>query len=298
MNYYENIKEILINNEVTKKVKDYSKNKSDLESYYNVGKLLVEAQGGEARAKYGEGLIKKFSLKLTDELGKKYSVTLLKYMRKFYLLQKSQTLSDQITWSHYMELLPLKDIYEIKYYINQIKKYNLSIRELREKIKNKEYERLPEATKSKINTYKETKIQDLVKHPIIINSNGKEILSEKILQKLILENIENFLKELGNGFSYVASEYKIKVGDRYNYLDLLLFNIIYNCYVVVELKVTELRKEYFGQIQVYMNYIDKHLKTDNMNNTIGILLVKENNEYVLYSSDGNIITRTFKLTNN
>ena len=103
------------------------------------------------------------------------------------------------------------------------------------------------------------------------------------------------MKQLGNGYSFIDSEYKIKIDNNYNYIDILLYNINFNCYVVVELKVTELKKEYFGQIQVYMNYIDKHLKTNNQNRTKGILLVKENNNYVLYSSDGNIITRSFKL---
>ena len=101
----------------------------------------------------------------------------------------------------------------------------------------------------------------MVKNPILIknNFNYKEI-SEKVLKKLIFENIESFMNELGNSFCFVGSEYKIKIGDRYNYIDLLLFNIEYNCYVVIELKVTELKKEHIGQIQVYMNYIDNNLK--------------------------------------
>ena len=117
MNYYNEIKDILINNEVTKRVKEYSKNKSDLDSYYNVGKLLVEAQGGETRAKYGDGLIKEYSKRLTSELGKGYSTRNLKNMRKFYLFQKGQTMSAQLTWSHYCEIFSLINNNEIKYYI-------------------------------------------------------------------------------------------------------------------------------------------------------------------------------------
>ena len=221
MNYYNQIKQELINNETYKKVKDYSKNKSDLNTYYNVGKLLVEAG-----KHYGEGIIKEYSRKLTNELGKGYTPTNLKYMRKFYIFnKKSHTLCDQLAWSHYRTLLYIKDNDKILYYIKLIKEQNLSVRELISKIKNKQYERLDEETKNKL-IHKENKIIDYVKNPILIkNSYDTTLISEKMLKQLILEDIPNFMKELGNGFSFIDSEYKIKVGDRYNYIDLLLFNI-------------------------------------------------------------------------
>ena len=295
MNYYENIKEILVNNEITKRVKDYSKNKSDLDSYYNVGKLLVEAQGGEKRSKYGDGLIKEYSVKLTKELGKKYSLTSLKYMRSFYLfVQKGHAMRDELNITHYRELFCLNDYYEVEYYISLIIKDRLPYRQLREKIKSHEYERLPQETKNKLINKEDHNIQDFVKHPIIINSHGKDIISEKILQCLILENIASFLEELGNGFSYIKNEYKIKIGDRYNYIDLLLYNIIYNCYVVVELKVTELKKEHIGQIEVYMNYIDKNIKTINQDKTIGIIICKKDNHFIMeYCSDKRIYSTNY-----
>ena len=116
------------------------------------------------------------------------------------------------------------------------------------------------------------------------------------MQKLILEDIESFMKELGNSFSFIGSEYKIKLGNQYNYIDLLLFNIEFNCYVVVELKVTELKKEHIGQIQVYMNYIDTNLKRVNQDKTIGIIICKKDNKYVIeYSSDSRIIAREYEL---
>ena len=151
-NYYDEIKNELINNEVYKKVKDYSKNRNELSTYYNVGKLLIEAQGGEDRAKYGDGLIKEYSKRLTKELGKGYSTRSLKNMRKFYLLfEKGQPLAAQLRWSHYCELLPLKDTNEINYYIKITTDQCLSKRQLREKIKNKEYQRLDDNTKLKMN---------------------------------------------------------------------------------------------------------------------------------------------------
>ena len=294
MDYYNEIKNKLINNEVTKRIKDYSKNKSDLDTYYNVGKLL-----SEAGKHYGEGIIKEYSKKLTGELGKNYSITTLKYMRQFYNYIKSQPLADQLnynlTWSHYQELLPLKDVNKINYYISICQKYNLTKRQLREKIKNKEYERLPD--KTKLINNEEFDVKDLIKNPIMIKNNyNYNIISEKILQKLILEDIPSFLKELGNGFTFIDNEYKIKIGDKYNYIDLLLYNIEFNCYVVIELKVTELKKEYIGQIHVYMNYIDNNLKTINQDKTIGIIICKRDNKYILeYCSDKRILSREYEL---
>ena len=138
---------------------------------------------------------------------------------------------------------------------------------------------------------------DFVKNPILIKNNfGYKEISEKVLKKLILENIESFMNELGNSFCFVGSEYKIKIGDRYNYIDLLLFNYEFNCFVVVELKVTELKKEHIGQIEFYMNYIDKNIKSINQNKTIGIIICKKENKYVIeYCSDDRILAREYEL---
>ena len=299
-NYYNEIKNELLNNEVYKRVKDYSKNRNELSTYYNVGKLLIEAQGGEDRAKYGNGLIKEYSARLTKELGKRYSVTTLKYMRMFYLLyKKSPTLSDLLSWSHYKELLSFNDINEINYYINTTERYNLSVRELREKIKNKEYQILDDNTKLKLISKEKMSIGDTIKNPIIIKNKlgiDRENMSEKILQRLILEDIPSFLDELGEGYCFIRNEYKIKINNTYNYIDLLLFNYIYNSFVVVELKVTEVRKEHIGQIQVYMNYIDKHIKNITNNKTIGIIVARRDNHYYIeYSSDKRIYTRDYEI---
>ena len=290
MNYYQNIKDELIKNEVNRRVKTFSINRSDLETYYKVGQLLKEAG-----SRYGDEIIKKYSIKLTNELGKGYSETNLKYYRQFYLYAKSHTLCDDLTWSHYRTLLSLSNDNEINYYINQIKIFNLSTRELKSRIKSKEYERLPESTKNKLINNEEINIQDNIKNPIIINNPlNKEIINEFTLHKLILENIESFMSNLGEYYSFIGSEYKIKIGNRYNYIDLLLFNIEFNCYVVVELKVTELRKEYIGQIEIYMNYIDDNIKRINQNKTLGIIICKINNEFIVkYSSNERIIAREY-----
>ena len=295
MNYYNEIKNELINNEVNRKIKDYSKNRSDLNTYYNVGKML-----SEAGKHYGEGIIKEYSKKLTNELGKNYSVRLLYRILKYYnfiTTAKLPTLSAKLSWSHYDEILRFDDINKIKYYIKRIEEQNLSVRQLRQRIKSNEYERLDESTKNKLITKEEVNVVDFVKNPILIrNSHNYEDISEKVLQKLILEDIEFFMKELGNSFCFIGSEYKIKLDDRYNYIDLLLFNIEYNCYVVLELKVTELKKEHIGQIQVYMNYIDSNLRKINQDKTIGIIICKKDNKYVIeYCSDDRIIAREYEL---
>ena len=293
MNYYNEIKTELINNEITKRVKNYSINKSDLTTYYNIGKLL-----SEAGKHYGEGIIKEYSKRLTNEFGTKFGITLLKRIRQFYIvIEKGATMSHQLSWSHYCELLPVNSIDKINYYIKIAEEQNLSVRELREKIKNNEYERLDESTKEKLKEKEKLKLPDLVKNPIRIrNTSDYNEISEKVLQKLILEDIPSFLKELGNGFSFIDSEYKIKIGDRYNYIDLLLYNIKYKCYVVVELKVTELNSNHTGQIQKYMNYIDKNIKSIDDNKTVGIIICKKENKYVIeYCSDDRIIAREYEL---
>lgn len=293
MNYYKEIKEELINNEIKKKVKNYLVNRSDLNTYYNVGKML-----SEAGKHYGDGIIREYSKKLTDDLKMKYDVSSLNKMKKFYILiEKMATVSPKLTYSHYIELLPYDDINKVKYYIRIVENQNLSIRQLREKIKSNEYERLDEETKNKLVNNEIENVTDFAKNPILIKNNTNyENVSEKILQKLILEDIEDFMKELGNSFSFIGSEYKIKLGNRYNYIDLLLFNIEYNCYVVVELKTIELRKEHIGQIEIYMNYIDTNLKKIDQTKTIGIIVCKKDNKYVIeYCSDKRIISRTYEL---
>ena len=295
MNYYEQIKSLLISNEVYKRVKDYSKNKSDINTYYIVGKML-----SEAGKHYGEGIIKDYSKKLKRELNKNYSVRLLYKMLKFYKYasnKKVPTVSAKLSWSHYDEILVFDDFDKISYYVNLIEQHNLSVRQLREKIKSNEYERLPKETKEKLQSKEKAEINDFIPNPILIkNKNNLEIVTEKALKTLILEDIDTFLEELGVGFTYIKSEYKIKIGDRNNYIDLLLFNIKYNSYVVIELKVTEFKVEYISQVQKYMNYVDKNIKEINHNNTIGIMICKKENKFVIeYCSDPRIAIREYEL---
>ncbi|MBR3116726.1 MAG: DUF1016 family protein [Bacilli bacterium] len=221
-------------------------------------------------------------------------------MKKLYNVfsnKKVTTMLTQLTWSHYLLLLSISDYDEIIYYINISKNSNLTQRQLQEKIKSNEYKRIPIESRNKLNKNEILNPNDLIPNPIIIkNRNNYENISEKTLQRLILEDIPLFLEELGTGFTFIKNEYKIKIDDRYNYIDLLLYNIKYKCYVVVELKVTELKKEHTGQIMAYMNYIDKNIKTIEENDTVGIIICKQDNEYVIkYCSDNRIIAREYEL---
>ena len=297
MNYYNEIKNKLIDNEIYEKVKDYSKERNKVITYFEIGELLSKA-GKE----YGKNIIKQYSEKLMVEVGKKYNERNLRYMRKFYEIFsniKWNPTGSKLSWSHYREMLVVKNINAIKYYISICEKTYMTKEQLREKIKSKEYERLDEKAKEKLKTENNIEIEDYIKHPIIIkNTNNYEEISEKTLQKLILEDIPSFLKELGNGFTFIDNEYKIKIGENYNYIDLLLFNIEYNCYCVIELKITELKKEHIGQIQAYMNYINKNLKKINQNDTIGIIICKKENKFILeYCSDSRIYETTYFLVN-
>ena len=301
MNYYNEIKNILIDNSIGRKVREYKSNQKDLESYYNVGKLLVEAQGGEERAKYGNELMKEYSKKLTNELGKGYSVRMLQKMRQFYLLtQKSPPLaakfkSINITWSNICEIMQLKNLEEIEYYLNLSNKLCLTKLELRTKIKSKEYERIDSIIKEKLMKQGEVSVKDKIPDPIVLEGlEYKEKLTEKVVQKWIDENPASFCKSLGEGYSYIESQYKIKIGSNYNYIDILLFNYISNSFVVVEIKVIELKKEHIGQIETYMNYVDANLKKDFHNKTTGILLVRENNKRLIkYINNDGILVRNY-----
>lgn len=246
MNYYDEIKNKLIDNEIYIKVKDFSKEKNTLITHYDVGKLLYEAGSN-----YGEDVIGNFSKKLILEVNKKYNSRTLRRMRQLYLFfekQKWSPMGTKLSISHIRQLFSIKDKNKIIYYANQVEARNLSKRELEEIIKSNEYERLPNKNLL-VNNNDKVEINDLVRNPVIIaNKNNAEVLSERVLSRLILENITSFMKELGTGYSFIDSEYKIKIGGSYHRIDLLLFNIKFNSYVVVELKVTEFKVEYISQV--------------------------------------------------
>ena len=295
LNYLNSIKELIENDIVLKKKHRLIENNYTLNIYFEIGKLIVEAQGDKERAKYGNGLIKEWSKILTNLYGKGYDYTNLSRMRQLYLtFEKVGTVCQQLSWSHYRYILPLENSNKINYYINVSIKQTLSVRQLIEKIKNNEYERLEYKERIEIiNDNKQISIKDMIKNPILIKADKlNDKLSERSLKQFILEKIEEFLLELGYGFTYVGSEYKL---GSYK-CDLLFFNFELNCFIVIELKIRKLKPIDIGQIKYYMNYIDCNIKKNYMNKTIGIILCKEDNNIVIkYCTDERILFSTYKI---
>ena len=216
-------------------------------------------------------------------------------MRKLYLIfEKVGSVPQQLTWTNLYIILSMNEESKRNYYINICVKQNLSSRQLKEKIKNKEYERLEYKDNIElISDNNNLSIKDMIKNPIIIKTEKYvDNLNEKALKSFILEKIEEFLLELGYGFTYVGSEYKL---GKYK-CDLLFYNYELKSFVVIELKIRKLKIGDIGQIKFYMNYIDLNIKKDYMNKTIGIILCRENDEIVIkYITDDSILFSCYKL---
>ena len=291
--YLSNIKTEIINENAKVAAKNYQINNVKLTTNYNIGRELVEAG-----KHYGEGIVKKYASILTKEFGSGYSVSNLKRMRQFYVLfEKGAALPHQLTWSHYKLLLLLKNVEEIKYYIHITKRDNLSKRALAERIKSNEYGRLSTETKESLLNKESLTLVQSVPSPIVLTPNKSyEVYTEKILQEIIYENLDSFMKQLGGGYFYVGREYKLNIGDKKNYIDYLFYNVVDSRYCVVEIKSREYKKSDYGQIKTYMNYIDEHLKTITQNSTIGIIITKSVNKFEAhYVKDNQVTIVEFKI---
>ena len=303
MNYYEQVENLIKNNEVNKKVRALQDNSETLLTYWNIGRLIIEAQGGEKRAKYGDGLIKKWGKKLSEKYGRGYDYTNLSRMRTLYItFPIIGTLSQQLSWSHYYTILPIKNPNERNYYINRVILDNLSVRDLRREIKNKSFDRLSYKDKNNIEIISDTNlslsIEDMIKDPIILKSDiDTNEINEKAIHKYIISLLEDKFLELGTGFALVGHEYKIVISNNTYHIDLLFFNIRLNSYVVVEVKTRAVKPQDIGQLQFYVSYIENNLKDNNHNKTIGILIVKKKNKYVIeYTTSPDIYVTTYMLT--
>ena len=292
-NYLENIRSEIINGNAKVVAKNYQINNVKLTMNYNIGKELAEAG-----KHYGEGIVKKYASILTNEFGRGYSVSNLKRMRQFYILfEKGAPLAHQLTWEHLRLLLPLKDVNKINYYISIIRRDNLSKRALAERIKINEYDRLSDGAKESLLNKEEFSLIQSVLNPIVLTPNKSyEIYTEKVLQEIIYENLDSFMKQLGGGYFYVGREYKLNIGDKKNYIDYLFYNVVDSRYCVVEIKAREYKKSDYGQIKTYMNYIDEHLKNITQNSTIGIIITKSVNKFEAhYVKDNQVTIVEFKI---
>ena len=303
MNYFKNIEELIVENEARKRATVLKDNTNTLLTYWNIGKLIVEAQGGEKRAKYGNNLIKEWGEKLSEKYGKNYGKSNLNKMRKFYItFPIVDALRPQLTWTHYRTLLIIKNENERNYYINLVILNNLSSRELEKEIKNKAFDRLSYADKEHIEVINDTNntslsIKDMIKDPIILKTDKSlDIIDELTIHKYIISLLEDKFLELGTGFALIGHEYKIHIDKKTYKIDLLFFNYKLNSFVVVEVKTRKIKHTDIGQLNFYVNYVEGNIKDINHNKTIGLLIVKEKDKYIVkYTTSNDILVTTYSL---
>ena len=298
MNYYKEVESLIKKNEINKGVRALQDNSETLYTYWHIGKLIVEAQGG---AKYGNNLIKKWGKKLSEKYGKGYDYTNLSRMRLLYIaFPIVGSLSQQLTWTHYRYILPIKNANERNYYINQAILNNLSVRDLRCEIKNKSFDRLSYKDKTNIEIITESDkltIEDMLKDSIILKSDieTKE-LNEAIIHKYVISLLENKFLELGTGFALVEHEYKIIIDNKTYHIDLLFYNYLLNAFVVIEVKTRNLKPQDIGQLEFYVDYVENNIKKNYHQKTIGVLIVKKNNKYIIeYTTNPDIYVTTYLL---
>ena len=303
---FDNIKELVINsrNKVYTTV-----NTEMLNLYWNIGRIIMEIQQGDERASYGDAVLEKLSLKLTNEFGKGFSKRNLERMRKFYIIFPiATTLSSQLSWSHYLELIKIEEENKRNFYLHECINSKWSVRELQRQRDSLLYERLTlSSNKDKVlELSKEGQVlresKDLVKDPFVlefldIKENTKYLESE--LEKNILEHLKEFLLELGKGFSYVGNQVRLTLEEDHFYPDLVFYNRILKCFVIIDLKIGKVTPQDIGQMQMYVNYYDREIKNTDENQTIGILLSTSKNKtvvkYTLPEDNKTIFSSEYKL---
>ena len=301
MNYYDEVNSYVKKVDIGKAIRETNANRELVECYWNVGRLIVEAQGGKEKAKYGNELIRNWSKKLSNDYGKGYSYENLFKFRKFYLtFPIVDTLCPQLTWSIIRTLLPIVDINKRNYYINLCIENKLSVRELKLEIKSNSYERL-EHKPDKIDIVVPIKVPAITnnfKNPILLKLKDKEIKSESDLEKLIYSQLNYVFLQLGKGFTWVGNQYKVSDGNKNYFIDMLLYNVKYNSYVVVEIKCRKLKKEDKGQVEFYMNLVDNYVKEPSNNPTIGIIITKDQDKFVAnFVRSEKVVPLTYELVN-
>lgn len=303
---FNNIKNLVINS----RNKVYSAvNTEMLNLYWNIGKIIMEIQQGDERASYGDYILDKLSFKLTKEFGKGFSKRNLERMRKFYIcFPITTTVSSQLSWSHYLELIKIDEKPKRNFYLNECINAKWSVRELQRQKDSLLYERLLlSANKEKVRELSEKgqiikTSKDLVKDPFVLEfldiKENTEYL-ESDLEKNILKHLKKFLLELGKGFSYVGNQVRLTLEEDHFYPDLVFYNRLLKCFVIIDLKIGKVTHQDIGQMQMYVNYYDREIKQEDENQTIGILLSTDKNEtivkYTLPKDNKTIFSSEYKL---
>lgn len=278
--------------------------------YWNIGKMIVEKQNGKTRAKYGDLLIEEISKRLTEQFGKGFSVQNLRRMRQFYLIYPIRSsIMSELSWTHYLELIKIKEKTKRDFYMNECINSNWDVKELQRQRTTLLYERIVNS-KDKYNLLElSTKghgiydNKDIIKDPYVlefldIKENTNYLESD--LERNILEHLKEFLLELGKGFTFVGNQVRITIDTDHFYPDLVFYNRILNCFVIIDLKIGKVTHKDIGQMQMYVNYYDREIKRENENKTVGILLSTDKNEtvvkYTLPQDNKTIFSSEFRLT--
>jgi len=280
-----------------------------VETYWNIGKQICEAQGKNERTEYGQGLLKFLSEKLMTEFGKGYTVTNLKYMRQFYMIFPNRhALRDQLSWTHYRMLLKVENDTARMFYLDECVKANWSTRQLERQINSFYYQRLlsskdKEGVRNEIQTLeKGIDVKDIIRNPYVLEFLGLEQtpnLYEKDIEQGLINHLQKFLLELGRGFSFVARQQHITFDGEHYYIDLVFYNYMLKCFVIIDLKIGKLTHQDIGQMQMYVNYYTRELMNEGDNLPIGIILCADKSDsvvkYTLPEDSNQIFASKYKL---
>ena len=304
--FYNEIKNILnmARNKVYK-----TANFAMVEAYWNIGKSIIEEQGGNEKAEYGTGLLKELSKQMTQDFGKGFTVTNLKYMRQFYLMfPNSHALRDELSWTHYRLLIKVENDNARDFYMQEAAKSQWSTRQLERQINSFFYERLLSSKNKKqvadeIQTLEPAKKpEDIIRDPYVLEFLGlssNDDFYESDLEQALITHLQKFLLELGRGFSFVARQKQITFDGRHFRIDLVFYNYVLKCFVLIDLKVGDLTHQDLGQMQMYVHYYERELMNEGDNPPIGIVLCADKSEsvvkYTLPEKETQIFASKYKL---
>ena len=280
-----------------------------VEAYWNIGKSIIEEQGGNDKAEYGAGLIKELSKQMTQDFGKGFTVTNLKYMRQFYLtFPNSHALRDELSWTHYRLLIKVENDNAREFYMQEAAKSQWSTRQLERQINSFFYERLLSSKNKKqvadeIQTLEPAKKpEDIIRDPYVLEFLGlssNDDFYESDLEQALITHLQKFLLELGKGFSFVARQKQITFDGRHFRIDLVFYNYVLKCFVLIDLKVGDLTHQDLGQMQMYVHYYERELMNEGDNPPIGIVLCADKSEsvvkYTLPEKETQIFASKYKL---
>ena len=306
LQFYARIREILS----TARSKAYAAaNFAMVEAYWNIGKSIVEKQGGEARAEYGSKLLAELSVQMTEDFGKGFTVANLKNMRQFYLtFPNGYALRSELSWSHYRLLMRVDNEKARQFYLEECAKSGWSTRQLERQITTFFYERLlsshdKQAVAAEIYALEPAKRpEDIIRDPYVLeflNLSPEASFFEKDLEQALIDHLQKFLLELGRGFSFVARQKRFTFDGRHFYIDLVFYNYILKCFVLIDLKLGDLTHQDLGQMQMYVNYYTREMMNEGDNPPIGIVLCADKSDtvvrYTLSEQNTQIFASKYKL---